>query len=129
MTLLYLRIFRGNHFRSICFIVLGANLIFMAATILTDCLICQPVAYRWNRSGSGHCGTQKSLDLFIGIVNLVLDFTTVILPMPGVWRLQMPTNRKVVLSSVFALGVGYLLLHPLFNGAFDANCKSLEFAS
>ena len=111
ITLLYLRIFQNRtqtrYFRVVCFVVLGSNIVFLAATILADCLICQPIAYRWQRSGHGHCGTQKSFDLFVGVVNLFLDIVIVIMPMPILWRLQMATTKKIHVSSMFALGIGY----------------------
>ena len=105
---LYIRIFRTKSFRWACYVVHAINAAFGAATILGACLICLPVAYNWDHSIAGHCGNQKSLDLFIGIFNLLMDVTVVVLPMPVLWGLQMAVGRKIVLSMMFGLGVMYI---------------------
>ncbi|CAF9908254.1 MAG: hypothetical protein ALECFALPRED_004362 [Alectoria fallacina] len=109
---LYIRIFPTRLFRIICYLVLVINLCFFVGTVLADCLICQPVSYRWDRTigGSGHCGDQKSLDLFISIFNLFLDVTAVLLPMPVLWGLNMALGKKVMLSGMFGMGTAICAL-------------------
>lgn len=103
---LYIRIFRTRSFRMTCYITHGMNAAFGAATILGACLICQPLSYNWDHSiRGGYCGDQRSLDLFIGIFNLIMDVTVVLLPMPVLWGLQMAMGKKLVLSSMFGLGI------------------------
>ena len=58
--------------------------------------------------GTGYCGVQKSLDLFIGIFNLFLDVTVVVLPMPVLWGLKMAVGKKVMLSGMFGMGTAYV---------------------
>ena len=101
---LYIRIFCTNAFRIACYVVLAINLAFFTATVLACCLICRPFAYNWDRSIQGSCGDSKSLDLFIGAVNLLLDVTTVVLPLPVLWGLQMRAGRKLALSVLFSMG-------------------------
>ncbi|CAF9903843.1 MAG: hypothetical protein ALECFALPRED_003006 [Alectoria fallacina] len=103
---LYIRIFRTKSFRMTCYVVHGINAAFGATTILGACLICQPVSFNWERSiPGGYCGDQKSLDLFIGIFNLLMDVAVVMLPMPVLWGLQMAVGKKITLSSMFGLGI------------------------
>lgn len=105
---LYIRIFRTRSFRMTCYVVHGINAAFGAATVLSACLICQPLSFQWNPSiPGGYCGNQKSLDLFIGVFNLLTDVTVVVLPMPVLWGLQMAVRKKLVLSSMFGLGIMY----------------------
>lgn len=59
--------------------------------------------------GSGFCGDQKSLDLFIGIFNLLLDVTVVVMPMPVLWGLKLAVGKKVMLSGMFGVGTAYVL--------------------
>ena len=112
VVFLYIRIFPTRIFRRICYSVLVANIVFFTSTVLADCLICRPISYRWDRvtRGTGYCGHEKPLDLYIGIVNLLLDVTTVVLPMPILWGLKMDTGKKVKLSGMFGLGIAYVLL-------------------
>ena len=58
--------------------------------------------------GKGSCGDQKSLDLSIGIVNLLLDVTVVVLPMPVLWGLKMAVAKKAMLSGMFGMGTAYV---------------------
>lgn len=111
IVFLYVRIFPTKMFRRICYVVLVVNFVFFVGTVLADCLICQPISYRWDRviGGKGSCGDQKSLDLFIGIFNLLLDVTVVVLPMPILWGLKMAVGKKVMLSGMFGMGTAYVL--------------------
>lgn len=108
VLVLYIRIFRTRSFRITCYVVHGINFAFFVSTILSSALICRPLAYSWDKKISGgKCGDQKSLDLYIGIVNLLLDVCVVVLPMPVLWGLQMAINKKLMLSGMFGLGIVY----------------------
>ena len=107
IILLYIRIFRTPYFRTICYVVHGINMAYYVAVFLSLFLICRPLAYNWNHELRGACGDQESLELFIGIFNLLLDVMTVALPMPVLWGLQMATSKKMVLTGMFSLGLAY----------------------
>ena len=103
---LYIRIFRTQSFRLICYAVLILNVQFSIAAILAESLICLPIECRFNyiipcRS----CGDYAFPDLFAGIFNILLDIMMVILPMPMLWGLQMAVSKKLMLSGIFALGL------------------------
>ena len=102
---LYVRIFRTPSFRKVCHLVQCINLVYFMGVVLACFLICQPLAFLWNQSIDGSCGNQKSLDLFIGVFNLLLDVTAVALPMPVLWGLQMRKKQKLVISGMFSMGV------------------------
>ena len=111
---LYVRIFRTKSFRMTCYVVHGINMLFGAVTVLGACLICDPISFQWHRSiPGGHCGDQKSLDLFIGVFNLLMDVTVVVLPMPVLWGLQMAVGKKFTLSGIFGLGIMYVQFSSL----------------
>ena len=108
VLVLYIRIFCTRSFRITCYVVHGINFAFFVSTILSTGLICRPLSYSWDKSiPGGKCGDQKSLDLYIGIVNLLLDICVVVLPMPVLWGLQMAISKKLVLSGMFGLGIVY----------------------
>ncbi|MCJ1280285.1 hypothetical protein MMC21_008112 [Puttea exsequens] len=107
---LYIRVFPMPAFRIICFIVLGLNGLFFAGTIIADCLICRPIAFRWNHEIDGKCGDQKRLDMFIAVFNLLLDVCMVVLPMPVLWSLQMKKAKKIALILIFGMGTGICAL-------------------
>ncbi|KAJ9419661.1 hypothetical protein FOXG_19626 [Fusarium oxysporum f. sp. lycopersici 4287] len=39
-----------------------------------------------------------------GVINIVSDFTIMILPLPIVWKLNLPPSQKFLLSGIFGLG-------------------------
>ena len=102
---LYIRIFPTPSFRLSCYIVQGSNLAYFVAMVLACCLICRPLTFLWNQSNNGSCGELKSFDLFLGVSNLLLDVTTVALPMPVLWGLQMRTKQKLRIVAMFSIGV------------------------
>lgn len=101
---LYVHIFLTQPFRIVCYVVHGLNFAYFAATVLACCLVCRPISANWNPQ-AGTCGDQKSLDLFIGIFNLIMDVAVVVLPLPVVWKLQMSRGRKIVISAIFGMGL------------------------
>ena len=102
---LYTCIFPTSAFRCTCYGVRAFNLGFFVATVLACCLICRPFAYNWDHSIEGTCGDQRSLDLFLGVFNLLIDVTIVVLPLPMLWGLQMPASKKFMLSGMFSMGI------------------------
>lgn len=40
-----------------------------------------------------------------GAFNLVSDFYVLVIPMPAVWALQMPTKKKVGIIAIFMTGL------------------------
>ncbi|CAF9933487.1 MAG: hypothetical protein ALECFALPRED_005609 [Alectoria fallacina] len=102
---LYIRIFRTPSFRVTCYVVQGFNLAYFVAVVLACCLICRPFAFLWDQSIDGFCGDQKSLDIFIGVFNLLMDITTVALPMPVLWGLQVRMKKKLIIAAMFSMGV------------------------
>ncbi|KAL2042969.1 hypothetical protein N7G274_004027 [Stereocaulon virgatum] len=105
ILVLYTRIFQTRSFRISCYLIHSFNTAFFVTAVLLPCLICRPISFRWNSQiPGGTCGNQKALDLYIGVVNFMLDAIMVILPMPVLWGLQMATNKKVMLSLIFGLG-------------------------
>ena len=101
---LYIHVFCTRTFRIVCYAILSINLAYFTVTVLACCLICRPLAYNWDQTVHGTCGDRKSLELFIGVFNLLMDITTVALPLPVLWGLQMPVGRKIALSILFSMG-------------------------
>ena len=108
---LYIYLFRSTKsFRITCYVVHAINFGFFAGTVVAACLICRPIAFNWDPTiPGGSCGDQKALDMFIGVFNLLMDITVVTLPMPVLWGLQMSTQKKVVLTGIFGMGIVYVV--------------------
>lgn len=102
---LYIRIFRTPSFWTTCYVVQGFNMAYYVAVILACCLICRPFALLWHQSIDGFCGDTKSFDLFIAVFNLLMDVTTVALPMPFLWGIHVRTKKKVIVAFIFSMGL------------------------
>ena len=76
----------------------------LVTIILETLLICRPFAYFWDKSVRGVCGNEVITYLTAGIFNLLVDVIIVVLPMPMLWRLQLPWTKKLALTGIFGLG-------------------------
>ena len=105
---LYISIFPTRSFSITCYTILVINVAFGASAIIADCLICQPISYRWGSTTvGGSCGDQKALDLDIAVLNLLLDVVVVVLPMPVLWGLPLARGKKTTLTCMFGIGIMY----------------------
>lgn len=82
------------------------------AAILSDLLFYRPVAYAWGARIDGTCGDIITTYLAITIVNLLVDLSIVILPLPMLWNFQMPLFKKVGVYLMFSIGIMYVFLSP-----------------
>ena len=95
---------------------MGLSAALLVAVLLEVGLLCRPFEYNWNKYIPGTCGNTTQAYEAVGILNLFADLTIIILPMPVLWRLQLPVAKKVALTFVFGVGILYdvLFLTPLF---------------
>lgn len=82
-------------------------------------LRCRPMAGYWDKTLKPDC-YDISLFITFGLVNTAFNiFTDVVLatlPVPIVWNLQM--KRRVKISVIGILSMGYLLVQPLHDHTF-----------
>lgn len=74
---------------------------------------CTPFAYNWDKTIAGHYVDLVAFMRWNGICNLLIDVLILLLPMPMVWRLVVPTRQRFELSAVFLLGLLYVYLTSL----------------
>ena len=68
--------------------------------------VCSPREKFWNNLiTDGWCLDYASDIVATSAFNIVCDLLIWCLPMRAVWRLQIPTRRKVAIVSVFAIGL------------------------
>ena len=53
---------------------------------------------------SPKCANSQPVVILLGVVSLLSDLYLVILPLPAVWRLQLPFRRKLAYSAMFFTG-------------------------
>ncbi|KAJ0414035.1 hypothetical protein BJY00DRAFT_319216 [Aspergillus carlsbadensis] len=104
---LYLHVFKSELiFRILAYIVAILCVMFTIAVTILGALFCRPFAYNWDRSiEGGRCIDSPKFQLSTAVVNIILDFFVVLLPLPVLWSLHMSWKRKVMLSGIFSLGL------------------------
>ena len=79
-------------------------MVWWAATILADNLICIPASKNWNPTIAGHCGNKHLLAILPPIPWIVTDVVVLILPITMVWKLHLPRLQRFGLAALLLLG-------------------------
>ncbi len=95
---------------------------------------CTPLSFLWNKNQPGHCIDFEVLSISTAIVNIVTDCIIVGMPMPIIWKLQLPMTKKIGLSFTFLLG-GIVILASILRvttlhsvNTYDSSCRSASSA-
>lgn len=126
--MLYLEIFQ--HKRALQ-VVVYLTLIFifgyMVAIITLSFALCHPVQYNWDKAiPGGRCVHYKPIYEIIGVINIPLDFAVVCYPMPILWKLQMPTSKKLIVSGIISIGL-MATVFSVLRLASTFNTSEIEF--
>ncbi|KAL3478514.1 hypothetical protein BJX99DRAFT_269193 [Aspergillus californicus] len=74
--------------------------------VLESFLLCKPIEFNYNPFlPGGTCGNRNAAFVAAGILNMITDFMVMLLPVPYIWRLQLPLGRKIGLLVTFCLGL------------------------
>ncbi|KAI1101969.1 hypothetical protein F4804DRAFT_314559 [Jackrogersella minutella] len=79
--------------------------LWMISVVLETFLLCRPLAYNWDTSIEGTCGDRNTVYVVAGATNMVTDFMVLLLPVPIIWNLKMPTSQRIGLMATFSLGL------------------------
>lgn len=84
--------------------MLGIILCYMVATFFSSVFQCTPIPRAWDKSIPGTCiSIPKNWYANAGF-SIATDFIILVLPMPIIYKSHLPSNQKVALMFVFALG-------------------------
>ena len=111
ILLLFLRIFVPSGKNRTYWIIQGVilfNFLFYLANLPVEIWPCVPRSKLWTPTEPGHCIKNEEVFVAGGTINVVSDFTILLLPIVEVWRLHMSTQRKIGVSAVFATGLLYV---------------------
>lgn len=108
LALIY-EIFSANRgMRIACIAMFSLVCVWGLALLLTTSLLCRPIAKNWNPELPGSCGSQAEEVIAFAGANMVIDFLITLMPLPVLWTLQMSFKKKVWISVVLSLGLGYV---------------------
>ncbi|KAF2209741.1 hypothetical protein CERZMDRAFT_113741 [Cercospora zeae-maydis SCOH1-5] len=101
----YLRIFPQKWFRVSTWILMALIIAYGVYTVLTGILLCQPVAYFWDRTiEGGKCLNQFAIWFTNAGLNIATDVAITSLPLPVLNALELPKRQRRALIFVFSLG-------------------------
>lgn len=84
----------------------GFIIVWNVANIITQFCICRPFAMNWDQTiPGGKCGSQQHFYFAMGIVNIATDVVMLALPMPFLFKLQLPLRKKLAVMGMFAIGI------------------------
>ena len=106
ILLLYRRIFNIATFRLKTLIVGLVCISWFFIVVFTDIFQCRPMhaAFEYSMLFSKSCIDIQAYYIGISISNVFLDLVVLYLPIHEVWKLQLPKQKKLMLSGVFMLG-------------------------
>lgn len=90
---------------------------------------CKPIDYTWAPKGEGHCVSLDKFFLGQAIPNIITDMVLLAIPIPMIWKLQLPRSQKVALSATFLLGGLYITLARPVTESVTDRIGSIVFAS
>ena len=122
---LYIEIFSMPLFRSFAYGIAWVVGLFYIGCMTTTLALCRPISHSWNKEISGSCGSIGMAEMIPAAFNMVLDVVIVLLPLPIVWKLQMPKQKKVGVTVIFALGLGWVTNTPLINPRLNVGVRLL----
>ena len=130
--LLYARIFPGQTFKY----VLWATGLFVStystALIIILLLQCRPLSKVWDNNVNGKCIEADIVWMVMGSLNVLTDLVLLALPLPSLWRLQMPRRTKVQVAGIFSIGSLSVTRSRKFNNGLTDGLRptdSLSFRS
>ena len=76
-----------------------------ASQVLGISFLCVPLQAVWDPRIKGKCFQHQLVMWYVNaIVHIVIDFAIIVMPLPIVWKLQLPLAQKLLLSGIFGLG-------------------------
>ncbi|KAI8935525.1 hypothetical protein NX059_008095 [Plenodomus lindquistii] len=100
----YLRVFTTRRFQIICKVVMGVVCGFLAWAVFGSAFVCIPVRAFWTKEPGAKCMNQFAAWFTNAAINITLDFTIILLPMPVIRSLNLGRRQKGALVGIFAVG-------------------------
>lgn len=103
-----MRLFRGNKKDSVYWTIqalIWANLVFYASLFFCFIFACRPRAKLQNPKIAGACINNDASILATSVINIISDFSILLLPVSAVWKLKMTIKRKLAIAAIFGTGL------------------------
>ncbi|POS70078.1 integral membrane protein [Diaporthe helianthi] len=107
----YVKVFSTSKtFRHVCWGMMAVVGAYWFSTFVRMFFLCTPFAALWDPSllqtvPDARCLNLTAVYLSVSVINLLIDVTLFLLPMPLLWGLHMPQRKKLMLMGIFGLGL------------------------
>ena len=110
VLLQYLRIFvpLRNRVFWLTWSLIAVNIIINTALAVSFGFQCLPRRKIWTPTLDGQCINLGAAFIISAVANTITDIAVFLLPLYSIWDLQLPWERKVGVSAVFAVGLLYV---------------------
>lgn len=105
ILILYCKIFAIPSFQWACYVTGGFIVAWSLSTILSALFICHPISDLWASVPEGYCGNHALSYTITGSINIVTGVIVLLLPLPYLLELQMALYKKLVLATMFCVGL------------------------
>ena len=103
-----MRLFMGTKKDSVYWSIqalIWTNLLFYVGIFFSFVFACRPRAKLQNPELPGTCIDNYASILATSTINIVSDFSILLLPVYAVWKLQLPIKRKLAIAAIFGTGL------------------------
>ena len=113
LIVLYYRTLRQKRYQrwilyTLAFIIGGYSFGLMLAMLFG----CHPVQRAWDPFVQGTCLDQYTLYIILAVLNIISDIALILVPIPTVLGLNMPSIQKAGLLLMFMIGCAYVSPNP-----------------
>ncbi|KAI2997969.1 hypothetical protein M752DRAFT_339633 [Aspergillus phoenicis ATCC 13157] len=106
MLSLYLTLFGvSRQFRTVIYVTSTIVTIYFLILLPIFLTNCHPLSYGWDPVPGGGCRDLSLEEPIIIGVNILLDGLVAVLPIPVIWKLRMPLQKKITIVVMFSLGL------------------------
>jgi len=103
---LYCTIFWKKTFQRVSYSIMAFAICLAVIIVLQAFLICRPFAFNWDPYiPGGKCGNQIAGYKAQAIINIAIDISIVVLPVPMLWTLQLTWSKKLGIYFMFSVGM------------------------
>ena len=109
--LLYRRIFPSQTLRGLCRFLWAIGITVVLCIFGMELAIvfqCHPIQGAWNPLLKAKCVDINKIFMGVSGANVATDLALLIVPLPHLWRLQIPLTTKIQLLGIFSMGGLYV---------------------
>jgi len=101
----YLRFFVARPYRIAVWVLITLICVVGLLFLLIASFSCWPVAFFWDKSiKGGHCVNFTAIWFTFSGFSIATDLAIWVLPIPVLWKLQLPKKQRLSLIAAFAFG-------------------------